>query len=82
MMSAIRNSALPSTPLYFHTEISRLHLRGVQFVLFNRNLRERHVNAIVCDHVAAARLIVWLSYNLTASRCKPWPWPPAACWAH
>lgn len=32
--------------------------RGVPFVLFNRNLSERSVNAIVCDQVEAARLIV------------------------
>jgi DNA-binding LacI/PurR family transcriptional regulator len=32
--------------------------RRVPFVLFNRHLRERAVNAIVCDQVEAARLIV------------------------
>ena len=32
--------------------------RGVPFVLFNRNLRERTVTAVVCDQIEAARLIV------------------------
>jgi DNA-binding LacI/PurR family transcriptional regulator len=39
-------------------QVAEFEKRGVPFVLFNRNLRERHVNAIVCDQLAAARLIV------------------------
>ncbi|MES2017480.1 MAG: LacI family DNA-binding transcriptional regulator [Pseudomonadota bacterium] len=39
-------------------QVAEFDKRGVPFVLFNRNLRERTVNAIVCDQVEAARLIV------------------------
>jgi DNA-binding LacI/PurR family transcriptional regulator len=39
-------------------QVAEFEKRGVPFVLFNRNLREGNVNAIVCDQVDAARLIV------------------------
>ena len=39
-------------------QVAEFEQRGVPFVLFNRTLRERAVNAIVCDQVEAARLIV------------------------
>ena len=39
-------------------QVAEFEKRGVPFVLFNRNLRERTVNAVVCDQIEAARLIV------------------------
>jgi DNA-binding LacI/PurR family transcriptional regulator len=39
-------------------QVAEFDRRGVPFVLFNRSLRERAVSGIVCDQVAAARLIV------------------------
>jgi DNA-binding LacI/PurR family transcriptional regulator len=39
-------------------QVAEFDKRGVPLVLFNRALREGSVNAIVCDQVAAARLIV------------------------
>ena len=39
-------------------QVAEFDKRGLPFVLFNRNLRERSVNAIVCDQREAARLIV------------------------
>lgn len=39
-------------------QLAEFDKRGVPFVLFNGDLDERSVNAVVCDQVAAARLIV------------------------
>jgi DNA-binding LacI/PurR family transcriptional regulator len=39
-------------------QVSEFERRRLPFVLFNRNLRDRGVNAIVCDQVAAARTMV------------------------
>jgi DNA-binding LacI/PurR family transcriptional regulator len=39
-------------------QVAEFDKRGLPFVLFNRNLRERNVNAIVCDQREAGRLIV------------------------
>ena len=39
-------------------QVAEFERRQLPFVLFNRGLREPGVNAIVCDQVAAARLLV------------------------
>jgi DNA-binding LacI/PurR family transcriptional regulator len=39
-------------------QVGEFERRQLPFVLFNRNLRDRSVNAIVCDQVAAARTMV------------------------
>ncbi len=39
-------------------QVAEFERRGIPFVLFNRNLRERMVNAVVCDQVEAARTLV------------------------
>jgi DNA-binding LacI/PurR family transcriptional regulator len=39
-------------------QVSEFERRQLPFVLFNRNLRDKSVNAIVCDQVGAARTMV------------------------
>lgn len=39
-------------------QVAEFERRGIPFVLFNRNLRDRMVNAVVCDQVEAARVLV------------------------
>ncbi|HEY0063321.1 MAG TPA: LacI family DNA-binding transcriptional regulator [Telluria sp.] len=39
-------------------QVAEFERRAIPFVLFNRNLRERMVNAVVCDQVEAARTLV------------------------
>jgi DNA-binding LacI/PurR family transcriptional regulator len=39
-------------------QVAEFDKRGIPFVLFNRTLRDCAVNAVVCDQVEAARLIV------------------------
>jgi DNA-binding LacI/PurR family transcriptional regulator len=39
-------------------QVAEFERRAIPFVLFNRNLRERMVNAVVCDQVEAARVLV------------------------
>jgi DNA-binding LacI/PurR family transcriptional regulator len=39
-------------------QVAEFERRGIPFVLFNRNLRERTVSAVVCDQVDAARTLV------------------------
>jgi DNA-binding LacI/PurR family transcriptional regulator len=39
-------------------QVAEFERRGVPFVLFNRNLRDKTVNAIVCDQVEGARAMV------------------------
>lgn len=39
-------------------QVSEFERRQLPFVLFNRNLRDRNVNAIVCDQAGAARTMV------------------------
>ena len=39
-------------------QVAEFERRGIPFVLFNRNLRERTVSSVVCDQVEAARTLV------------------------
>lgn len=39
-------------------QVAEFERRGLPFVLFNRNLDDSHVNAVLCDQVQAARTIV------------------------
>ncbi|SHG95296.1 LacI family DNA-binding transcriptional regulator [Massilia sp. CF038] len=39
-------------------QVAEFERRAVPFVLFNRHLRERVVNAVVCDQAEAARILV------------------------
>ena len=39
-------------------QVAEFERRAIPFILFNRQLRDRSVNAIVCDQVEAARVLV------------------------
>jgi DNA-binding LacI/PurR family transcriptional regulator len=51
------DGAVIAAPLAEH-EVAEFERRRMPVVLFNRSLRDRQVNAIVCDQVDAARVIV------------------------
>jgi DNA-binding LacI/PurR family transcriptional regulator len=51
------DGAVIAAPLEEH-EVAEFERRQLPVVLFNRSVRDRQINAIVCDQVGAARILV------------------------